>query len=185
MGNGYDDAPAPKRKGEKRRRLAAYLSNGSGKGGDDGELFRCRRIPYRNLRKNFTMNQATNTLAPSYTNRLVQTEAASPFLLLAVTGTGRKAFLGDPEKFDSSVGPDITNAHLALRDGIDTIARLLKDETRNGVQRHEVAGVMTARTIEALQKAKTAIESRAELLYGGGVAQTEREFAPRASHASL
>jgi hypothetical protein len=43
------------------------------------------------------MNQATNNL--------VQTEAASFFLLLAATETGRKAFLGAPEKFDGSVGP--------------------------------------------------------------------------------
>ncbi|MBN9462123.1 MAG: hypothetical protein J0H00_12980 [Burkholderiales bacterium] len=131
------------------------------------------------------MNQATNTLAPSYTNSLVQTEAASSFLSLAATETGRKAFLGDPEKFDSGVGPDLTNAHIALRDGVETIGRLLQDPTRNDVQRHEVAGVVAARTIEVLEKSKAAIERRAEVLYGDGVAQAEREFAPRASHAAL
>lgn len=131
------------------------------------------------------MNQAPNTLAPSYTNSLVQSEAASSFLSLAGTETGRKAFLGDPEKFESGVGPDITNAHIALRDGVDTIAALLNDATRNDVQRHEAAGVVAGRTIEALQKAKAAIESRAEVLFSDGAAQAEREFTPRASHASL
>ena len=131
------------------------------------------------------MNQATNTLAPSYPHSLVQTEAASSFLSLAGTETGRKAFLGDPEKFDSEVGPDILNAQIALRDGVETIARLLKDETRNEVQRHEVAGVVAGRTVEALQKAKAAIESRAKVLFSDGAAQAERECTPRTSHASL
>ncbi|HDQ4464831.1 TPA: hypothetical protein P9G65_005134 [Pseudomonas aeruginosa] len=131
------------------------------------------------------MNQATNTLAPSYPHSLVQTEAASSFLSLAGTETGRKAFLGAPEKFDSSIGPDLTNAHIALRDGVATVAALLNDATRNDVQRHEVAGVVAGRTVEALQKAKAAIESRAEVLFSDGVAQAEREFTPRASHASL
>lgn len=131
------------------------------------------------------MNQAPNTLAPSYPNSLVQSEAASSFLSLAGTETGRKAFLGDPEKYESGVGPDITNAGIALRDGVETIGRLLSDATRNEVQRHEAAGVVAARTVEALQKAKAAIESRAEILFSDGAAQAEREFTPRASHASL
>lgn len=131
------------------------------------------------------MNQAPNTLTPSYPNSLVQTEAASSFLSLAGTETGRKAFLGDSEKYESGVGPDITNAHIALRDGVETIGRLLNDATRNDVQRHEVAGVVAGRTVKALQKSKAAIESRAELLFSDGVAQAEREFTPRASHASL
>ncbi len=131
------------------------------------------------------MNQAPNTLAPSYPNSLVQSEAASSFLSLAATETGRKAFLGDPEKYESGVGPDITNAGIALRDGVETIGRLLNDATRNEVQRHEAAGVVAARTVEALQKAKAAIESRAEILFSDGAAQAEREFTPRASHASL
>ena len=106
------------------------------------------------------MNQATNTLAPSYPHSLVQTEAASSFLSLAATETGRKAFLGDPEKFDSSIGPDLTNAHIALRDGVATVAALLNDATRNDVQRHEVAGVVAGSTVEALQKAKAASRAR-------------------------
>ncbi len=131
------------------------------------------------------MSQTPNTLAPSYPNSLVQSEAASSFLSLAGTETGRKAFLGDPEKFDSGVGPDITNAAIALRNGVETVAALLNDATRNDVQRHEAAGVVAGRTIETLQKAKAAIESRAEVLFSDGAAQAEREFTPRASHASL
>lgn len=93
--------------------------------------------------------------------------------------------MGDPDKFGSGVGPDITNAHIALRDGVATIAALLNNATRNDVQRHEAAGVVAGRTVEALQKAKASIENRAALMFSYGVAQAEREFTPRASHASL
>lgn len=129
--------------------------------------------------------ETANNIAPAYTNSLVKTPQASGFLELVATETGRKAFLGDAEKYDSDVGPDITNAHIALRDGVATIGQLLNDETRNEVQRHEAAGIVAGRTVEALQKTKAAIESRAELLFNDGVAQAEREFTPRASHASL
>lgn len=79
----------------------------------------------------------------------------------------------------------MTNARIALRDGVATVAALLNDATRNDIQRHEVAGVVAGRTVEVLQNAKAAIESRAEVLFSDGVAQTEREFTPRTSHASL
>lgn len=129
------------------------------------------------------MNQAPNYA--NYPNSLVQSEAATSFLSLAGTETGRKAFLGDPEKFDSSVGPDITMAQIMLRDGVDTIGRIIQDPTRNEIQKHEAAGIVAGRTVEALEKTKAKIENRAELLYSDGVAQAEREFTPRASHAAL
>lgn len=120
------------------------------------------------------MDQASNTLVPSYTNSLVQTPAASSFLSLAGTDAGRKAFIGDPEKFDSGAGPNIVTAHIALRDGVETIGMLLQDPTRNDVQRHEAAGVVAGRTVEALQKAKAAIESRAEPLLMDGQEDARR-----------
>lgn len=43
------------------------------------------------------MNQAPNPLVPSYPHSLVQTEAASSFLLLVATETGRKASLATPK----------------------------------------------------------------------------------------
>lgn len=122
------------------------------------------------------MNQAPNTLAQSYTNSLVQSEAASSFLSSAGTETGRKAFLGDPEKFDSGVGPDITNAHIALRDGVATITLLLNDATRNDVQRHEAAGVVAGRTVEALERAKAKIEERANYLLVAGQEDAQATF---------
>lgn len=44
---------------------------------------------------------------------------------------------------------------------------------------------VAGRTVEALQKAKAAIERRAEVLFNDGVAQAEREFTPRVSRTSL
>ncbi|OUJ14856.1 hypothetical protein HK27_13010 [Acetobacter orientalis] len=67
--------------------------------------------------------------------------------------------LGDSGKFESGVGSDITNAHIALRDGVANIATLLHDATRNDVQRHEAASVVAGRAVEALQKAKAGPKS--------------------------
>lgn len=117
-----------------------------------------------------------NNIAPAYTNSLVQTPQASGFLELAATETGRKAFLGDAEKFDTDVGPDITNAHIALRDGVATIGRLLSDETRNDVQRHEAASVVAARTVESLEKAKARIAERANYLLMAGQDDAQATF---------
>lgn len=140
---------------------------------------------FRFVTSKVTIMEPVNNIAPAYTNSLVKTPQASGFIELAGTETGRKAFLGDAEKFDSDVGPDITNAHIALRDGVETISKLLKDETRSIPQRHEAAAVVATRTAEVLQKSKAAIERRADDLFSGGVAQAESEFAPRASHSSL
>lgn len=132
------------------------------------------------------MNQnQPNTFAPSYPHSLVQTPQAAEFMQMASIEAGRRALLGDTEKFDSSVGPDITMAQIMLRDGVDTIGRIIQDPTRNEIQKHEAAGIVAGRTVEALEKAKAKIENRAELLYSDGVAQAEREFTPRTSHAAL
>jgi hypothetical protein len=110
------------------------------------------------------MNQVTNTLAPHFGNTLVQSEAASNFISLAGTDAGRRAFLGDSEKLDSGAAPDITMAHIKLREGVETIARLLTDETRTEVAKHEAAQTVAGRTIEQLEKSKAAIHERAEYL---------------------
>ncbi len=135
------------------------------------------RFVYQTFAKDNIMNQTTNAVAPSYTNSLVQTPQASGFLELAATETGRKAFLGDPEKFDSDVGPDILNAQIALRDGVETIGRIIQDPTRNNdVQKHEAAGIVAERTIEALEKAKAKIESRANYLLMAGQEDAQATF---------
>jgi len=60
---------------------------------------------------------------------LVNTEGASSFMELATTETGGKAFLGDAEQYDSQVGPDITAAHITLRDAANKVAALVEDPT--------------------------------------------------------
>lgn len=122
------------------------------------------------------MNQAPNTVAPSYPNSLVQSEQAASFLSLAGTETGRKALLSDPEKVDSHAATDVINAQIALRDGVETIGKLLKDETRNTVQKHEAAGVVAARTVEVLEKTKAKIEERANYLLMAGQEDAQATF---------
>lgn len=135
------------------------------------------RFVHQPFAKEITMNQnQPNTFSPSYTNSLVQSEAASSFLSLAGTETGRKALLGDPEKLDSSAATDVINAQISLRDGVETIGKLLKDETRNLVQRHEAAGVVAARTVEALEKAGAKIEERANYLLMSGQEDAQATF---------
>ena len=116
---------------------------------------------------------------------LVHTEAASSFLQLAGTDAGRAAFLGDESQLDSGVGSNIVKAKIALRDSAQKVSALVIDPTRTEVAKHEAAQQLAARTIATLTETKAAIESRAETLYDDGVAQAEREFAPRASHSSL
>jgi len=53
---------------------------------------------------------------------------------LAGTDAGRRAFLGDPDKVENGAGPNIVNADIALRDGVETIGMLLLDPTRTDVQ---------------------------------------------------
>lgn len=124
------------------------------------------------------MNQnQPNTFAPSYPHSLVQTPQAAEFMQMASIEAGGRALLGDTEKFDSSVGPDITMAQIMLRDGVDTIGRIIQDPTRNNeVLKHEAAGIVAGRTIEALEKAKAKIESRANYLLMAGQEDAQATF---------
>lgn len=123
------------------------------------------------------MNQnQPNTFAPSYPHSLVQTPQAAEFMQMASIEAGRRALLGDTEKFDSSVGPDITMAQIMLRDGVDTIGRIIQDPTRNEIQKHEAAGIVAGRTVEALEKTKAKIENRANYLLMAGQEDAQATF---------
>ena len=116
---------------------------------------------------------------------LVNTEGASSFMELATTETGGKAFLGDAEQYDSQVGPDITAAHITLRDAANKVAALVEDPTRTEVQKHEAAAILAERTVAQLAKSKAAIEARAESLYNTGLTQAQMQFAPSADRGAL
>jgi len=121
----------------------------------------------------------------AYTHSLVRTEQASSFLELASTDSGCAAFLGDESTVDPSIAPNIVQAKIALRQSSLKVAALVNDPTRTEVVKHEAAQQLAERTVAQLSESKKAIESRADYLFGEGVAQAEREFEPRASHASL
>ncbi len=87
---------------------------------------------------------------------------------MAATETGSKAMLGDSEQFEAGVGPNITQAAIILRNNVAKIAALKTDETRTLVQKHEAAAILSERTVQALEKAKTAISERAEYLTQAG-----------------
>ncbi len=116
---------------------------------------------------------------------LVESQQAESFMELASTNTGSAAFLGDPEQFESGVGPDIANAGIALRDNVAKVAALKNDLTRTEVQKNEAAAVLAERTVAQLEKSKASIESRANELWNSAVTQSELTFAPKSDRGTL
>ena len=116
---------------------------------------------------------------------LINTEAAQSFMQLAMTETGCKAFLGDAEQFDSAVGPDITASNIALRQAVEKVFALGDDPTRNEVQKHEAAQYLAGQTIAQIEKAKAAIDRRAETLYHDGLTKAEILFAPEQNRGQI
>ena len=107
---------------------------------------------------------------------LVEGPQAETFMTMAATETGSKAMLGDPEQFEAGVGPNITQAAITLRDNVAKVAALKTDETRTLVQQHEAAAILSERTVQALEKAKTAISERAEYLTQAGQEEAAAVF---------
>ena len=116
---------------------------------------------------------------------LVETPQAESFMELASTNTGSMAFLGDAEQFESGVGPDITNAGIALRQNVAKVAALKNDPTRTEVQKHEAAEVLAERTVQSLEKSKASIQSRIDELWNNGIAQSDIVFAPKSDRGTL
>ena len=116
---------------------------------------------------------------------LVESPQAESFMELASTNTGCNAFLGEPEQFESGAGPDIANAGIALRQNVAKVAALKNDPTRTEVQKHEAAAVLAERTVQALEKSKASIESRANELWNSAVTQSELTFAPKSDRGTL
>lgn len=116
---------------------------------------------------------------------LVESPQTESFMELASTNTGSAAFLGDPEQFEAGAGPDIANAGIALRQNVAKVAALKNDPTRTEVQKHEAAAVLAERTVQALEKSKAAIESRANELWNSAVTQSELAFAPKSDRGTL
>lgn len=107
---------------------------------------------------------------------LVEGTQAEAFMTMAGTETGAKAMLGDPEKFESGVGPNIVQAGITMRESVAKVVALKTDPTRTEVQKHEAAAVLTERTVTALEKAKAAIQERADYLLMAGQEEANAVF---------
>ncbi|WP_133648412.1 hypothetical protein [Paraburkholderia flava] len=95
---------------------------------------------------------------------LVTQPAATSFVQIMATATGRKARLGDAEKLECGAAPFVLKADIALRDAINTVARLTDDKTRTEVARHAAARKVALDTVGTIRKAATDIAAHADTL---------------------
>lgn len=116
---------------------------------------------------------------------LVDTPDATNFLTMAGTETGAKALLGDPQKYDAGIGPEIANSSIILRTAVAKVAGLADDPTRTLVTRHEAASQLAAQVITQLTKAKTAIFERGVSLQEAGLTQADILFEPDSKRDGL
>lgn len=116
---------------------------------------------------------------------LVGSPEAEQFIDLAMIDSGLKAMLGDQEKVDKAVGPEIVNAHIALREGAKKVVGLAQDPTRTDVARHHAAKKVATATVERLTKTKAAIEQRANQLRDEGAREADEALGPKSELAGL
>lgn len=119
------------------------------------------------------------------TKYLVDGPQATDFLDLSHTESGLRAMLGDPKAHDPMVGPDITNAQIALREAAKKIAALVNDPTRTDVEKHGAAKKLATETADRLTKTKAALEQRSGALYKDATAKADLQFGPKAERAGL
>lgn len=125
-------------------------------------------------------------LSMQQSNRfLVNTPNELRFLEMAATDAGRKAFLGDAEHYDTQVGGVIINSQIQLRDSVEKIERLTRDESRTEVARHGAAEQLANGMIERLTDAKTKIQARAKELLAEGESEANTAFAPKSERSAL
>jgi hypothetical protein len=116
---------------------------------------------------------------------LVDGPGARDFLELSQTDSGLRAMLGDPKAHDPSVGPEIVNAHIALREAAKKVAGLVEDPTRTDVTKHAAAKKLADAVTERLTKARAALAKRADELMNGAMAAADVAFGPKSDRAAL
>lgn len=116
---------------------------------------------------------------------LIGTPNEVRFLEMAATDAGRKAFLGDAEQYDTQVGASIINSQIMLRDSIEKIERLVRDETRTEVAKHGAAEQVANGMLQRLADAKAKIEARSKELLAEGEAEADAAFAPKLERSAL
>lgn len=116
---------------------------------------------------------------------LVRDPAATSFLDTASVDTGLKAILGDPQAVDAHVAPDVTSAHITLKDAVKKVAALVNDPTRTLVDKHIAAKQLADKVVSHLEKTKTALEAQREKLKASAMAQADVHLGPRSERAGL
>lgn len=112
---------------------------------------------------------------------LVNTPAATEFILGTRRPTQVKAWLGDPSnpsfELDGDIRNEITAAHTALAKGAETITALTGDMTRSEPEKHAVGAEVSARTVAALETAKDALVRNANAYEAAGKEALASAFA--------
>lgn len=110
---------------------------------------------------------------------LVQTEAATEFVLGIQRDSQVNAWLGEVEQFpqDQEARGAIISAHTALRNGGATITELTGDLTRSEPERHHVGAEVSARTVASLENSRAVLTRIAEAYESTAVDAIKERFA--------
>jgi hypothetical protein len=109
--------------------------------------------------------------APELANSLVANTQAADFLNDFSLDTMRRARLGDPKDFEGhpQAHNAVTKANEAMRDGIDMIRRLVKDETKTLPVRHEAGERVADKTEAVFAETQRTLEVLSEQQFSHGV----------------
>ena len=107
---------------------------------------------------------------------LVNLTKATEFVASMSLPTPRMAVLGDPQKLHSEAYNAIREADRALVEGVTSIQRLPKDETRTEVSKHGVAKQLADRTVAVLESSQRTIERVAAKLSDEATALIDGAF---------
>ncbi|QYU68863.1 hypothetical protein J4558_01550 [Leptolyngbya sp. 15MV] len=112
---------------------------------------------------------------------LVNTEAATEFVMGIQRDTQLTAWLGSVERFqqDAEVSGAIISARTALRNGGAKITELTGDLTRSEPERHHVGAEVSARTVTALENARSKLMQYANAYEGSALAAVKERFTLR------
>ena len=117
---------------------------------------------------------------------LVGGPVAEQFMDLAVVNAGTKVLLGDAERLDSMVRPDVLSCQVELRHTALKLAALVGDETRpSPYEKHSAARALVAPLIGKLTKVRDLAAKRSEQLRTDALLAADEQFGPKADKAGL
>jgi hypothetical protein len=116
---------------------------------------------------------------------LVAGPQATDFLEMAQIDSGLKAMLGNPDKCDATVAPEIRSAHIAMRNAVQKVAALSRDVTRTDVDKHAAAKRLATSLQDKLSQVKKSIVTRADQLHDDAMRQANLDLGPKADRAAI